>query len=71
MKIHVTPCDSMSDAIQWADAAGGRAILLKGKPVVVETQDAERLEMARVEFAYLCDHEMPDGTHRIVSIPVN
>lgn len=71
MKIHVTPCDSMSDAIQWADIAGGRAILLGGKPVVVDTKDAERLEMARVEFAYLCDHERPDGTHTIVSIPVN
>lgn len=71
MKIQVTPCDSMSDAIQWADAAGGRAILLGGKTVVVATTDAERLEMARVDFAYLCDHEMPDGSHRIVSIPVN
>ena len=71
MKIQVTPCDSMSDAIQWADAAGGRAMLLGGKPMVVPQADIDRLAAAGVEFAYLCDHEMPDGTHRIVSIPVN
>jgi len=71
MKIHVTPCESNSEAIQYADAAGGRAILLGGKPVVVATADAERLETARVEFAYLCDHELPDGSHRIVTVPVN
>jgi hypothetical protein len=72
MKIHVTPCDSMSDAIQWANASGqGEAILLDGNPVVVPQTDIDRLAAAGVEFAYLCDHELPDGTHRIVTIPVN
>jgi hypothetical protein len=33
--------------------------------------DADRLEAAFVEFAYLHDHEMPDGSHRIVTVPVN
>ena len=27
------------------------------------------LAAAGVEFAYLCDHEMPDGTHRIITVP--
>ena len=72
MKIHVTPCDSMSDAIQWANASGqGEAILLDGNPVVVPQTDIDRLAAAGVEFAYLCDHELPDGSHRIVTIPVN
>ena len=72
MKIHITNCDSMSDAIQWANASGqGEAILLDGSPAVVPQTDIDRLAAAGVEFAYLCDHEMPDGTHRIVSIPVN
>ena len=72
MKIHITQCDSMSDAIQWANASGqGEAILLDGNPVVVPQTDIDRLAAAGVEFAYLCDHELPDGSHRIVTIPVN
>jgi hypothetical protein len=58
------------EAIQWANASGkGVAILLDG-PKVVDQEDADRLEATGVEFAYLCDHQMPDGTHRIVTIPV-
>ncbi len=34
-------------------------------------EEAERLETAGVEFAYLFDHEMPDGTFRIITVPVN
>ena len=72
MKIHVTPCDSMSDAIQWSNASGqGEAILLDGNPVVVPQTDIDRLAAAGVEFAYLCDHELPDGTRRIVTVPIN
>jgi hypothetical protein len=62
--------ETAGEAIQWANASGkGVAILLDG-PKVVEREDADRLEAAGIEFAYLCDHEMPDGTHRIVTIPV-
>jgi len=64
--------DSAGEAIQYTDADGrGRAIRLNGRNYVVEEAEAVRLAAASVEFAYLCDHEMPDGTHRIVTIPVN
>lgn len=63
--------ETAHEAIQWTEASGkGVAILLDG-PKVVEQQDVDRLAAAGVEFAYLHDHEMPDGTHRIVTVPVN
>ena len=70
--IHAIECESMSDALQWADASGqGEAVLLDGKPMVVPQDDCDRLQAASVEFAYLCNHEMPDGSYRIVTVPVN
>lgn len=63
--------ETADEAIQWTDADGrGVAILLDG-PKVVEQEDVDRIAAAGVEFAYLHDHEMPDGTHRIVTVPVN
>ncbi len=60
------------EAIQWTYASGkGEAILLRGKRYVAEQSEIDRLAAAGVEFAYLCDHEMPDGTHRIITVPVN
>ncbi len=60
------------EAIQWTYASGkGEAILLRGKNYVAEQSEIDRLAAAGVEFAYLCDHEMPDGTHRIITVPVN
>jgi hypothetical protein len=60
------------EAIQEANASGcGAAIALGGKYYAIFTAEAERLEAAGVEFAYVFDHEMPDGTHRIVTVPVN
>jgi hypothetical protein len=60
------------EAIQHTYASGeGVAIRLNGEPLVVLQEDADRLDTAGVEFAYLCDHEMPDGSHRIVTVPVN
>jgi len=60
------------EAIQWTYASGkGEAILLGGKHYVAEQIEIDRLAAAGVEFAYLCDHEMPDGTHRIITVPVN
>lgn len=59
------------EAIQWTEAAGScEAILLDG-PKVVRRAEADRLAALGVEFAYLCDHEMPDGQHIIVTVPVN
>jgi hypothetical protein len=71
IQFHATEFDTAHEAIQWAHASGqGVAILLDG-PKVVEQQEADQLAAGGVEFAYLCDHEMPDGEHRIVTIPVN
>ena len=60
------------EAIQWTYASGkGAAILLCGKNYVAEQSEIDHLTAAGVEFAYLCDHKMPDGTHRIITVPVN
>jgi len=60
------------EAIQWTDTDGrGVAVRVGGKNLVVDQCEADRLAAAGVEFAYLCDHEMPDGEHRIMTIPVN
>ena len=72
INIHAIECESKIDALQWADASGqGEAILLQGKPLVVPQSDLDRLAAAGVEFAYLCDYDMPDGSYRIMTVPVN
>ncbi len=59
------------EAIQHVNASGrGVAILLDGHKVVAQT-DTDRLAATGVAFAYLVDHEMPDGSFRIMTIPVN
>ncbi len=61
-----------AEAIQHGDAIGiGEAITIGGKVLLVYPAEAERLANLGVEFAYLVDHEMPDGTHRIMTVPVN
>jgi hypothetical protein len=45
--------------------------MLRGKPMVVAQADCDRLAAAGVEFAYLFNHEMPDGSFRIMTVPVN
>lgn len=63
--------ETAHEAIQWTEASSkGVAILLNG-PKVVDQKDIDRIAAAGVEFAYLHDHEMPDGSHRIVTVPVN
>jgi len=42
-----------------------------GQNLVIDEADAQRLAAAGVEFAYLHDHQMPDGEHRLVTVPVN
>jgi hypothetical protein len=60
------------EAIQHTYADGrGEAITIGGKYMVVEKAEAERLAAAGVYFAYLGLHEMPDGSTRIVTIPIN
>ena len=62
---------SADEAVQYAEAGGGRAVLLDRRHLVVATAEAHRMEEAGVEFAYLIDHDLPDGRHRIMTIPVN
>lgn len=63
--------DTADEAVQYAEAGGGRAVLLDGKRLVVATAEAHRMEEAGVEFAYLVDHDLPDGRRRIMTVPVN
>jgi len=62
--------DSADEAIQHTYAAGrGEAIRIARRCVVVSQADADRLAAAGIDFAYLADCELPDGSHRIVTIP--
>ena len=65
--------DSADEAIQhtYADPRDGVAVLLGGKHYVMQKSEAERLALAGVEFAYLFDHDLPDGRNIIMTIPVN
>lgn len=71
MTIEAIEFDNARDAMQYAEAGGQEAILLAGKPVVVAKREADRLAEGGIEFAYLCDHEMPNDTFRIMTVPVN
>jgi hypothetical protein len=65
-------CENADDALGWIDASGrGVAISIGGKVLVVDQAEADRIAAMGVFFAYLCDHEMPDGTQRIMTVPVN
>lgn len=66
MKIKAIEFETAHQAMSHAAAEGGTAILINGKRMVVSEDTAGRLEEAKVEFAYLCDHG-----GRIVTIPVN
>ena len=58
-----------SEAIQHANATGlDLAVLIGGKALVVSREEAERLEMVRVPFAYLYHHQ---ESGRLVTVPVN
>lgn len=60
------------EAIQHTNASGrGVAVSLGGRRLIIDQTDADRLAAAGVEFAYLRDHRLPDGSHRIVTVPVN
>ncbi len=72
IRINALDFETADEAIQHTYASGrGVAIRVRGQAVVVDQNDAHRLDAAGVDFAYLCDHEMPDGSHRIVTVPVN
>lgn len=65
--------ETAGEAIQhyYASGYGDDVIALAGKYYLTRKAESERIAAAGVEFAYLHDHEMPDGTHRIVTVPVN
>jgi hypothetical protein len=66
LKFLAIPCTSAREAVSRAAATGGEAILLDGQRLVVSPEDAEKLEIAGVCFAYLCDHR-----GQIMTVPVN
>jgi hypothetical protein len=60
------------EAIQHTYAHGrGVAIRIGGKNLVVEQTEADRIVALGASFAYLTLHDMPDGSTRIVTVPVN
>jgi hypothetical protein len=66
--------DTADEAIQHTNASGrGVAVSVDGVDgyLVVEQSVADRLAEGGLLSAYYFDHEMPDGTSRIVSVPVN
>jgi len=75
MTIEFTAIDfgrDCNEALGHVAAGGGdNVILLDGRYYVVERSEAERLAAAGVEFAYVHDHQMGDGSWRIVTVPIN
>jgi len=64
--------ESAREAVETAKASGtGQAITIAGQTLIVTREEADRLAAEGVSFAYLCVGEMPDGTTRIVTVPVN
>jgi len=65
--IRATEHPSAHEAIQHLDVSGDdHAILVGNKYLTLKQAEAERIEMAGVEFAYLVDHH-----GKIMTIPVN
>ena len=65
--------DTAGEAIQhyYASGYGDAVISLGGKYYVTKRGEADRLAEAGSEFAYVFDHDMPDGSNRIMTVPVN
>jgi hypothetical protein len=66
LKFLAIQCTSAREAVNRAAATRGEAIVLDGRKLVVSPEDAEKLEIAGVYFAYLCDHH-----GQIMTVPVN
>ncbi|GMU38250.1 MAG: hypothetical protein KJ057_09720 [Phycisphaerae bacterium] len=65
--------ETASEAIQhyYASGYGNDVIALDGKYYVVKKAEADRLAEAGLEFAYVFDHDLPDGRNVILTVPVN
>ena len=66
MAFEMRKFETKGEAVQYSEAAGGKAILLEGEALVVSEKDADRLAAAGIEFAYLIDR---DG--RLMTVPIN
>lgn len=63
---------SASEALQAANADGRDvAITIAGRYLTLARSETDRIEAAGAEFAFLFDHTMPDGSQRIITVPVN
>ena len=72
IQIRAIECRTAREALDTARESGcGDAILLNGKHYAVFRAEAERLAAAGVEFAYLHEVTLEDGTRRIVTVPIN
>jgi hypothetical protein len=66
IEVRVTEFDCAREAIEFARAERGKAILLEDKPVVVGEDDCTRLAKAGVSFAYI---NLVHG--KVMTVPVN
>lgn len=66
MKFQAKEFQTAHGAIEYAEAAGGCAIRMGGKNLVMKEVDANRLAAEGAMFAYLIDQ---DG--EIITIPAN
>ncbi|MEX1231990.1 MAG: hypothetical protein WEB58_17225 [Planctomycetaceae bacterium] len=72
VQIHATEFPNAGEALQYVDASGvGRAIRCDEKYLVVDEAELRRIETEGVPFALLSDHAMPNGSFRIMTVPVN
>ncbi len=72
IQIRAIECRSAHEALATAQKSDcGDAILLGGKHYAIFRAEAERLETAGVEFAYLHEITLEDGSRRIVTVPIN
>ncbi len=72
IKIKAAEFKTAGQALQQVSASRQEvAITTHGRNYVTSRREAYRLAAAGVEFTYLCDHRMPDGSYRILTVPVN
>lgn len=72
LKIKAFEFTTIAEALAWLDADGrGKVITVADKVLVVDEVEANRIETAGIEFAYIYEAAMPDETYRTISVPVN
>lgn len=72
IEIKATEFKTAGEAIEHVGASRQEvAITVHGKNYVACRGEADRLAAAGVEFAYLHHCRRPDGSRRVVTVPVN